>query len=148
MLKEYSLSSTELRTRDALPASPVKASSKVEALAQRELNLEEYNKVQTKSVEELPVTSGKDVEVGDLEIKSLIYRPLDAAKEKLQIQIERDFDEIYSLGLKCYTPKGLIAFLCTPMAVFGNKTGLELMESGDCKSVLAALAADFDGMGY
>ena len=56
--------------------------------------------------------------------------------------------EIIELGLKVYTPEGLQMFLFTPLPRFKNKTAYDLMIIGDFDSVLSALAADYEGLGY
>ncbi len=57
-------------------------------------------------------------------------------------------DEIQDLGLKTYTPEGLEEFLSTPMAIFGGHTAKELIDAGRGERVLAALASDYEGLGY
>lgn len=56
--------------------------------------------------------------------------------------------EIADLGLRIYTPEGLKAFLTTPLPIFGGRSGLDLLSLGEFESVIAALAADFEGLGY
>lgn len=56
--------------------------------------------------------------------------------------------EIGELGQAVYTPKGLRAFLSTPLAVFGGRTGFDLLQLGDYEPVMGALAADFEGTGF
>jgi hypothetical protein len=56
--------------------------------------------------------------------------------------------EVAEFGRQVYTPAGLDLFLSTPMAVFDGRTGLELLEAGEAESVLAALAADYEGLGF
>jgi transcriptional regulator with XRE-family HTH domain len=56
--------------------------------------------------------------------------------------------EIAELGSRVYTPQGLKLFLTTPLPVFGGRSGLELMSLGEFEPVIAALAADFEGLGY
>lgn len=55
--------------------------------------------------------------------------------------------EIVKLGGKIYTPKGLNDFLSTPLAVFGSRTGYEMIFLGEYQKVLSALAADYEGLG-
>ena len=55
--------------------------------------------------------------------------------------------EIAELGQLIYSPAGLPRFLTTPMPVFGFKTAAQMLESGDGALVLAALAADYEGLG-
>ena len=59
-----------------------------------------------------------------------------------QIQAVRD------LGLAVYSPEGFRAFLRTPLPHFGYRTPLQLIERGQVDDVLAALAADYEGLGY
>jgi transcriptional regulator with XRE-family HTH domain len=56
--------------------------------------------------------------------------------------------EIGELGLAVYTPEGLKQFLSTPLMVFGERTGFDLMQIGDYEPVIGALAADFEGTGF
>src|SRR4051812_31644933 len=55
--------------------------------------------------------------------------------------------EIAELGQLVFAPAGLARFLITPMAVFGNRTAAQMLERGDGARVLAALAADYEGLG-
>jgi DNA-binding XRE family transcriptional regulator len=55
--------------------------------------------------------------------------------------------EITELGRAVYSPEGLEQFLSTPMAVFGGSTALQMIEIGQADRVLAALAADYEGLG-
>lgn len=57
-------------------------------------------------------------------------------------------DEITRLGQMIYTPEGFYQFMTTPMADFDNLTALQLFERGEGERVLAALAADYEGLGY
>jgi hypothetical protein len=56
--------------------------------------------------------------------------------------------EVAELGRVVYTPAGLDRFLSTPMAVFDGRTAIELLENDQAERVLAALAADYEGLGY
>lgn len=56
--------------------------------------------------------------------------------------------EIADLGSRVYTPEGLKEFLVTPLPVFGGHSGLDLIGLGDFETVIAALAADFEGTGF
>ena len=58
-----------------------------------------------------------------------------------QIQAMRD------LGLTVYSPEGFQEFLRTPLAVFAGKTALQMIEHGAIDDVVAALAADYEGLG-
>ena len=59
-----------------------------------------------------------------------------------QIQSVRD------LGLAVYTREGFQEFLRTPLPGFGGRTPLQKIEQGDVDDVLAALAADYEGLGF
>ena len=56
--------------------------------------------------------------------------------------------EIVDLGLTVYTPDGFARYLATPLPAFGGRTALQLIEGGEADRVLAALAADYEGLGY
>lgn len=56
--------------------------------------------------------------------------------------------EIAELGLTVYTPAGFHLFLRTPLPVFGNRTALQLIETGEAELVLGALASDYEGLGF
>ncbi|MFO1431040.1 MAG: transcriptional regulator [Candidatus Competibacteraceae bacterium] len=56
--------------------------------------------------------------------------------------------EISTLARAVYTPAGVKAFLMTPMTVFGGRTALGLMSLGEYDRVIAALSADYEGLGY
>jgi hypothetical protein len=56
--------------------------------------------------------------------------------------------DVVELGRQVYTPDGLVDFLTTPLAEFDGQTALRLIELGQAERVLAALAADYEGLGY
>ena len=56
--------------------------------------------------------------------------------------------EIRDLGLIVYTPDGFQLFLKTPLPTFAGRTALQMIEQGHAKAVLAALASDYEGLGY
>ncbi|MBI4491167.1 MAG: transcriptional regulator [Chloroflexi bacterium] len=56
--------------------------------------------------------------------------------------------EVAQLGLTVYTAEGFARFLATPMAELRGRTALQLMAAGEFEPVLAALAADYEGLGY
>ncbi len=56
--------------------------------------------------------------------------------------------EIVELGLTVYTPDGFARYLVTPLPTFGGRSALQLLEQGEADGVLAALAADYEGLGY
>lgn len=58
-----------------------------------------------------------------------------------QIQALRD------LGLTVYSLEGFRRFLRTPLPTFGDRTALQMIEQGRIDEVMAALAADYEGLG-
>lgn len=56
--------------------------------------------------------------------------------------------EIRNLGLCVYKPEGFHLFLKTPLPVFSGRTALQMIEQGEADAVLAALAADYEGLGF
>lgn len=54
--------------------------------------------------------------------------------------------ELVDLGLAVYTPEGFAEFMHTPLREFGHLTPLKLLEFGREDDVLAALAADYEGV--
>ncbi len=56
--------------------------------------------------------------------------------------------EIVDLGLKVYTSEGLREFLSKPQPAFNGHTAYQLMSIGEYDTVLSALAADFEGLGF
>ncbi len=56
--------------------------------------------------------------------------------------------EIAELAQMVYTPEGIKEFLSTPMKVFSGYTALDLIRLGQHDKVIAALAADYEGLGY
>jgi DNA-binding XRE family transcriptional regulator len=59
-----------------------------------------------------------------------------------QLQAVRD------LGLSVYTPEGFQEFLKTPLPVFGGRSALQMIEQDKTADALAALASDYEGLGY
>lgn len=57
-------------------------------------------------------------------------------------------EEIARLGTMVYTPEGFRRFLSTPFREFDGRTALQLIELGETSRVLAAIAADYEGLGY
>lgn len=49
---------------------------------------------------------------------------------------------------RVYTPEGISAFLATPLPAFDGPPALELMSLGEYERVVAALVADYEGLGY
>jgi transcriptional regulator with XRE-family HTH domain len=56
--------------------------------------------------------------------------------------------EMRDLGLTVYTPEGFQEFLRTPLPTFDRKTPLQMIEQGGIEDVIAALASDYEGLGY
>jgi DNA-binding XRE family transcriptional regulator len=56
--------------------------------------------------------------------------------------------EIARLGQLIYGPEAFRSFLSAPLAEFEGRTALQLIELGLAERVLAALAADYEGLGY
>lgn len=56
-------------------------------------------------------------------------------------------EQIADLGLTVYTPEGFQRFLTTPLPEFSGLTPFHLIEIGQADRVLAALAADHEGLG-
>ncbi len=56
--------------------------------------------------------------------------------------------EILELGSRVYAPDGLKEFLSTPLPVFSGRSGFDLIGLGEFEPVIAALAADFEGIGF
>lgn len=54
---------------------------------------------------------------------------------------------IAELGRMVYTSEGLPRFLSMPLPCFGGHTAAQLIEVGQSDRVLAALAADYEGIG-
>lgn len=55
--------------------------------------------------------------------------------------------EIVSLGAIVWTPDGLLHFLTSPTPIFGGRSALQLIETGEGERVLSELAADYEGLG-
>ena len=57
-------------------------------------------------------------------------------------------EQIIELGTVVYTREGFVRFLTLPLAAFGGLTALQLIQLGQADRVLAALAADYEGVAY
>ena len=55
--------------------------------------------------------------------------------------------QVAELGLLVYGREGLNRFLSTPLHDFQDYTGFQLIEMGRAERVIAALAADYEGLG-
>ena len=56
--------------------------------------------------------------------------------------------QIASLAQKVYTPEGVEEFMFTPLEEFGAHTAYDIISLGEYDRVIAALAADYEGLGY
>ncbi len=56
--------------------------------------------------------------------------------------------QIASLAEKVYTVEGVEEFLFTPLEEFGGHTAYDILSLGEYDRVIAALAADYEGLGY
>jgi DNA-binding XRE family transcriptional regulator len=56
--------------------------------------------------------------------------------------------DVRDLGLTVYTPEGFQEFLRTPLPTFDGRTPLQMIEQGKVDDVIAALASDYEGLGY
>ncbi|MDJ0578369.1 MAG: helix-turn-helix transcriptional regulator [Xenococcaceae cyanobacterium MO_234.B1] len=56
--------------------------------------------------------------------------------------------QIASLAEKVYTPEGIAEFMSTPLEEFGGHTAYDIMSLGEYDRVIAALATDYEGLGY
>ena len=54
--------------------------------------------------------------------------------------------KLIDLGLIVYSQQGFAEFMQTPLREYGGLTPLKLLEIGKEDSVLAALAADYEGI--
>src|SRR5215211_1046951 len=69
------------------------------------------------------------------------------ASSRIRTQLAR-VQEARDLGFTVYTPEGFQEFLRTPLPSFAGRTPLQMIEQGKVDDVLAALAADYEGLGY
>lgn len=56
--------------------------------------------------------------------------------------------DIVRLGFVVYTREGFTQFLKTPLAEAGGRSPMQLIANDEGQKVLAALAADYEGLGY
>jgi DNA-binding XRE family transcriptional regulator len=56
--------------------------------------------------------------------------------------------EMRDLGLTVYSAEGFRAFLRAPLPEFDGRTALQMIEQGLVENVIAALAADYEGLGF
>jgi transcriptional regulator with XRE-family HTH domain len=69
------------------------------------------------------------------------------ASSRIRTQLA-EIQEVRDLGLCVYTPEGFHQFLRTPLPTFAGRTPLQMIEQGQADAVIAALAADYEGLGY
>ena len=69
-------------------------------------------------------------------------------RDQNQVLRMHKLKDIVVLGLKVYTSEGLREFLSKPQPVFNGHTAYQLMSIGEYDTVLSALAADFEGLGF
>ncbi len=68
------------------------------------------------------------------------------AGTRVRFQLAR-IQAMRDLGLSVYSPTGFQEFLRTPLPTFAGKTALQMIEQGSIDEVVAALAADYEGLG-
>lgn len=68
------------------------------------------------------------------------------ASSRLRAQFAQ-IQEVRDLGLCVYTLEGFRQFLKTPLPTFADRTPLQMIEQGQADEVIAALAADYEGLG-
>lgn len=66
---------------------------------------------------------------------------------RVRIQLAQ-IQQMRDLGLSVYTLDGFRQFLRTPLPVLGDRTPLQMIEQGGIDQVIAALAADYEGLGF
>jgi transcriptional regulator with XRE-family HTH domain len=71
----------------------------------------------------------------------------DRTSGRIRLEFAR-LQEIRTLGLMVYTPEGFRLFLRTPLEELGGRASLQAIEQGDAELVIAALAADYEGLGF
>jgi uncharacterized protein (DUF2384 family) len=69
------------------------------------------------------------------------------ASSRIRAQLAQ-IQEVRDLGLCVYTPEGFRQFLKTPLPTFDSRTPLQMIEQGRVDAVIAALASDYEGLGY
>lgn len=72
----------------------------------------------------------------------------DAAPSSTRMRLQfAQLQTIRDLGLAVYSLEGFRLFLRTPLSASGDRTPLQLIEQGRADEVIAALAADHEGLG-
>ena len=69
------------------------------------------------------------------------------ASTRIRAQLAQ-IQEVRDLGLCVYTPEGFRQFLKTPLPTFDGRSPLQMIEQGRADDVIAALASDYEGLGY
>src|SRR5262245_58260103 len=69
------------------------------------------------------------------------------ASSRIRAQLAQ-IQEVRDLGLCVYTAEGFRQFLRTPLPTFDGRTPLQMIEQGQAKAVISALASDYEGLGY
>jgi hypothetical protein len=87
------------------------------------------------------------VDVSSKTVERWEARQAPPADPRVRSQLAR-IQEMRDLGLSVYTPEGFREFLRTPLPTFGGKTALQMIEQGGIDDVIAALAADYEGLGF
>ncbi|WP_086135660.1 hypothetical protein [Methylocaldum sp. SAD2] len=102
----------------------------------------------------------RDIKINPQKIRQFLHLSREAMGRILRVSaktlecwekldgVRNPIREIGELALLVYTPEGVAAFLATPLAEFHGRTVLDLMSVRECDTVIAALAADVEGLGY
>lgn len=61
------------------------------------------------------------------------------------LQVLVQIRNIAELGHESLTPEGFQIFMTTPQPVFGNRSGIEMIEAGDAEVVYGELAGLYEG---
>jgi DNA-binding XRE family transcriptional regulator len=69
------------------------------------------------------------------------------SSSRVRIQLAQ-IHQVRDLGLRVYTLEGFRTFLRTPLPVFEDRTPLQVIEQGGIDEVIAALEADYEGLGF
>jgi DNA-binding XRE family transcriptional regulator len=69
------------------------------------------------------------------------------ASARIRTQLAQ-IQEVRDLGLCVYTLEGFRQFLKSPLPAFDGRTPLQMIEQGKADAVIAALASDYEGLGY
>jgi len=60
----------------------------------------------------------------------------------------KKLEEIVAFGLMVYSLEGLQSLFTEAQPEFGGKTGIAMLTFGEYESVMSAIAADYEGLGY